>query len=203
MVLTEPQEDRALAEVVEDCLAAGATAIQLRDKTATAHELFRQGLELLPVIRRHDALFIVNDRVDVAVALDADAVHLGPEDIPLAAARQSAPGALLIGYSTDDPEVGRWAADAGADYLGIGALFGTRSKEGLADEAIGTGRLAEVMAASGLPAVGIGGVTAENAGLVAATGAGVAVLSAVMRSPTPGEAVRRILSSIAEATAGR
>ena len=192
MVLTEPQADRRLVEVVEECLAAGATAIQLRDKAATSRELYEQGLELRPAIRRHDALFVVNDRVDVAVALDADAVHLGPEDLPIAKARKIAPG-LLTGFSTDDPQSGRAAAADGASYLGIGALFGTLSKEGLADEAIGIDRLVEVMRASGLPAVGIGGITPENAAEVAATGAGVAVLGGVMRAAEPGSVVRRLL----------
>jgi thiamine-phosphate pyrophosphorylase len=195
MVLTEPQSLRPLAQVVEECLAAGATAIQLRDKAASSRELYEQGLELLPAIRRHGALFVVNDRVDVAVALEADAVHLGPEDIPIVAARRIAPTQLLIGYSTDDPERGRRAAAAGASYLGIGAVFGTESKEGLADEAIGAERVREVMRASGLPAVGIGGVTPANAAEVAATGAGVAVLGAVMRAAEPGDVVRRILAS--------
>ena len=192
MVLTEPRADRKLIETVEECLVAGATAIQLRDKSATTRELYEQGVVLRPAIRRHDALFIVNDRVDVAVALDADAVQLGPEDLPIAEARKIAPG-LLIGFSTDDPELGRAAAARGAGYLGIGALFGTVSKEGLADEAIGTDRLVEVMRASGLPAVGIGGITPENAAEVTATGAGIAVLGAVMRAAEPGDAVRRIL----------
>ncbi len=202
MVLTEPQRGRSLRDVVEECLAAGATAIQLRDKAASSRELYEQGVELIPAIRRHGALFVVNDRVDVAVALEADAVHLGPVDIPVAAARRIAPAHLLIGYSTDDPEGGRRAAAGGASYLGIGAVFGTRSKEGLADEAIGTGRVREVMKASGLPAVGIGGVTPENAAEVAATGAGVAVLGAVMRAAEPGDVVRRILRQILESTAG-
>ncbi len=195
MVLAEPQSVRPLAQVVEECLAAGATAIQLRDKAATTRELYEQGLELLPAIRRHGVLFVVNDRVDVAVALEADAVHLGPEDIPIAAARGIAPAHLLIGYSTDDPERGRRAAAAGASYLGVGAVFGTRSKDGLADEAIGTDRIRQVMRASGLPAVGIGGVTPENAAEVAATGAGVAVLGAVMRAAEPGDVVRQILET--------
>lgn len=197
MVLTEPQRDRSLTDVVEECLAAGATAIQLRDKAATARGLYEQGLELRPAIRRHGALFVVNDRVDVAVALEADAVHLGPEDIPIDAARWIAPYHLLIGFSTDDPEQGKEAAAAGASYLGVGAVFGTSSKEGLADEAIGAERIGAVMRASGLPAVGIGGVTPVNAAEVAATGAGVAVLGAVMRAAKPGEVVRRILEATA------
>ena len=193
MVLTEPQEGRSLADVVEECLSAGATAIQLRDKAASARELYEQGIELRSTIRSHGALFIVNDRLDVAIALAADGVHLGPADVPIAAARSVAPPGMLIGCSTDDPaEAARAAAD-GASYLGIGAVFGTSSKPGLANEAIGAGRVGDVMSAGRLPAVGIGGITAENAGEVTATGAGVAVLSAVMRAADPADVVRRIL----------
>jgi len=201
MVITEPQAERSLTEVVEECLDAGATAIQLRDKEAATRALYEQGLALRPAIRRHGALFVVNDRIDVAVALEADGVHLGPEDIPIAAARRIAPSRFLIGYSTDDPADARRAAAEGADYLGVGALFGTASKKGLEDEAIGTKRLCEVVAAGGIPVVGIGGVTSENAARVAATGAGVAVLGAVMRSADPGEAVRRIRARIESASA--
>jgi thiamine-phosphate pyrophosphorylase len=195
MVLTEPQERGTLKEIVEECLSAGATAIQLRDKTASTRELYRQGLELRPTIRSHRALFIVNDRVDVALALDADGVHLGPGDLPVAAARRIAPPGMLIGYSTDDDAQARNAAADGASYLGIGAVFGTLSKEGLEHEAIGAARLAEVMEAGGLPALGIGGITTENAAEVAATGAGLAVLSAVVRAADPGAAVRRLLGA--------
>ena len=117
------------------------------------------------------------------------------------AARRIAPSRFLIGYSTDDPADARRAAAEGADYLGVGALFGTASKKGLEDEAIGTKRLRDVVAAGGIPVVGIGGVTSENAARVAATGAGVAVLSAVMRSAEPGEAVRRIRARIESASA--
>lgn len=203
MVLTEPQAERSLAEIVEACLDAGATAIQLRDKDASTRALYEQGLTLRPAIRRHGALFVVNDRIDVAVALEADGVHLGPEDIPIAAARRITPPHFLIGYSTDDPADAGRAAAKGADYLGVGALFGTASKKGLEDEAIGPERLREVAAAGGIPVVGIGGVTSENAVRVAATGAGVAVLGAVMRSADPGEAVRRIRARIESAsTAG-
>ncbi len=200
MVLTDPQAERALTDVVEECLAAGATAIQLRDKDASARALYEQGLALRPAIRRHGALFVVNDRIDVAIALEADGVHLGPEDIPITAARRIAPSRFLIGYSTDDPADASRAAAEGADYLGVGALFGTASKKGLEDEAIGTKRLREVAAAGGIPVVGIGGVTPENAFQVAATGAGVAVLGAVMRSADPGEAVRRIRARIQSAS---
>jgi thiamine-phosphate pyrophosphorylase len=181
---------------VAECCDAGATAIELRDKEATAEELLRHAESLLPVARAGDALLIVNDRMDVALAAGADGVHLGPDDLPVVAARQIAPRGFLLGYSTDDPDEARAAAGAGADYLGVGAVYGTCSKPGLEDEAIGSERVHAVLEAAGLPGVGIGGITAENAGAVARAGAGVAVLGAVMGADEPGRAVRAILMAL-------
>ena len=117
----------------------------------------------------------------------------GPDDLTVPAARNVAAPDFIIGYSTDDPEKARRAAVAGADYLGVGAVFGTRSKPGLASEAIGPGRVRLVREASGLPCLGIGGITVENAPEVFETGAGIAVLSTVMSAPHPGAVVRALL----------
>lgn len=195
VVLTHPRPacGLPLEEVVRACVAAGATAIQLRDKEADADHLYRQARRLLPVVEDGGGLLVVNDRFDVALAAGAHGVHLGPEDLPVDAVRGAVPPAFVIGASTDDPETGRRLAGEGADYLGVGAVFGTRSKPGLADEAIGPGRVAAVRAAAGIPCVAIGGVTASNAGEVLAVADGVAVLSAVMSAPDPAEAVREIL----------
>lgn len=197
MVLTAPEPacGKPLVEVVEECLEAGASAIQLRDKTASDAAVFDLALQLLEQTRRHGALLIINDRFDVALAAAADGVHLGPEDMPIEAARTHSDEAFLIGYSTDDPVAGMLAAEAGADYLGVGAVFGSTSKAGLADEAIGAERVAQVLHSAGLPGVGIGGITPDNAGRVFETGAGVAVLSAVIHAPDPGRTVRRFLEA--------
>ena len=200
VVLTDPQPAAgSLVDVVTECLEAGCRAIQLRDKEASATDLYRQALELLPLIRKHDALLFVNDRLDVALAAGANGVHLGPDDIPVEAVRELVPDGFLIGYSTDDPAVGRAAAAAGADYLGVGAVFGTTSKPGLQDEAIGPGRVGEVVRSSGIPCVGIGGITEDNAGAVAVQGAGVAVLGAVMHAKRPGNVVSGILREVSRA----
>lgn len=191
-----PRCGQPLRDVVSECLEAGVSAVQLRDKGATSRELFDRARELLPVVRRHAALFLVNDRVDVARAVTADGAHLGPTDPPLAEARRRVPRDFVLGYSTDDPEEARRAADAGADYLGVGAVYGTSTKNGAAGERIGPDRVAEVLEAAGLPGVGIGGIDASNAGGVAARGAGVAVVSAVMDAPRPAEAVRRLRRAI-------
>lgn len=198
MVVTHPAPagGRPLPRVVAEALKAGATAVQLRWKGASGADLYRTALTLLPAVREHGALFLVNDRTDVALAANADGVHLGPNDLPVSAVRRFVPDDFLVGYSTDEPERGREAARAGADYLGVGAVFGTRSKEDLAGEAIGPERMGEVLRAAGLPGVGIGGITPENAAAVARAGAGVAVLSAVMHAPDPADAVRALIRSV-------
>ena len=200
MILTTPRPacGRPLPRVVRECLEAGATAIQLRDKTASADELYGIALELLAEVSSFDALLLVNDRFDVALAAGAHGVHLGPDDLPVPAVRRVVPRGFLIGSSTDDPPTGRRLARAGADYLGVGAVFGTRSKPGLEHESIGPGRVADVADVAGIPCVGIGGITVDNAAEVAQIGAGIAVLSAVMDSPNPGEAVLALRRSIDE-----
>jgi thiamine-phosphate pyrophosphorylase len=186
-------DGRTVRDVVEAAVEAGARAVQLRMKGSTAREIADAARALLPVIRSVDGLLFVNDRADVAAAVGADGVHLGPEDVPVGGVRRAFGPDLLIGYSTDDPGSARAATLAGADYLGCGAVFGTTSKD-LGDEAIGLERLAAVVDASGVPVVGIGGITVERAAAVRAVGAaGVAVIGAVMAAPDPAAAVRGLL----------
>lgn len=198
MVVTRPLagEGRSLAHVVEACLASGATAVELRDEDASDQELLATARELRALCRRSGALFLVNDRADVALAVGADGVHLGPADPPVAPLRARVPPGFVIGYSTDAPHEARRAAGAGADYLGVGAVYPTRSKAEAAGEAIGPDRVGRVLRAAELPGVGIGGITPERAGQVAARGAGVAVLSAVMDAPEPGSVVAALRSAV-------
>lgn len=194
LVVTSPRpaSGRALLDVLAECVAAGATALQLRDKEASARDLVELARAARRLVADTSVLLTVDDRLDVALASGADGVHLGPDDLPIRAARRIAPPPFIIGYSADDPDEAHAAACAGADYLGVGAVYGTRSKPGLADEAIGPARVREVRLASDLPCVGIGGITPDNATPVFRTGAGVAVLSAVMDAPDPAAVVRRL-----------
>jgi thiamine-phosphate diphosphorylase len=196
MVITDRRlaGTRGVVAVVEAALAAGCRAIQLRDKEASARELANMGRGLLPTVRAAGALLLVNDRLDVAMAIGADGVHLGPEDLPVEAARSVAPPGFLIGFSTDSPDVAREAESEGADYLGCGAVFGTRTKD-VGDEAIGIHRLDEVARSVAIPVVGIGGVTPSGAERIAreTAAAGVAVVGAVMAAPDPEGAARRLL----------
>ncbi len=195
MVITHPQPacGRSLERVVAECVDAGAPAIQLRDKSADGCALATIAARLRAITQSAGSTLIVNDRLDVALATGADGVHLGPDDLTVSAARDITPPDFIIGYSTDDPNDARRAAAAGATYLGVGAVFGTRSKPGLADEAIGPDRVRSVRRASGLPCLGIGGITPENARAVRDTGADIAVLSTVMAAPSPAAVVRELL----------
>lgn len=182
-------------DVVRLALTAGAPAIQLRDKDATVSALTDHARALLPIVHGAGARLFINDRIDVALASGADGVHLGPHDIPVAAARRMAPAGFLIGYSTDDPEVARKAQDDGASYIGCGAVFGTTTKRDLGDERIGLDRFQLVANAVDIPVVAIGGITARNAALVRAAGAaGVAVAGAIMAAADPAEATRGLLA---------
>ena len=184
---------RTVEEVVTLALEGGARAIQLRDKDAGAREMLGSAQRLRELTREFEALLFINDRIDVALAVDADGVHLGPDDIPVAALRSVVPLGFLIGHSTDLPEVARRAQDEGADYLGCGTVYPTSSKED-AGEVIGLGRLQEVVRSVDIPVVGIGGIDASKAAEVAETGcAGIAVIGAVMAAPDPKTTVGELL----------
>jgi thiamine-phosphate pyrophosphorylase len=195
-VITDRQlaAPRDLLHVVRLCLEAGAPAVQLRDKTATARELYEQAVRLRALTTEYGALLFINDRLDIALASGADGVHLGPVDIPLEAARRATPDHFLIGISTDDPGTARRAEAAGADYIGCGAVFRTSTKTEVGDEKIGPEGLAAVANAVSIPVVGIGGINVENAPDLSATGAtGIAVVGALMTAADPQAATRQLM----------
>ncbi len=197
---------RALSGVVREALAGGAPTIQLRLKSASARELLEAAQTLMPVVRSAGALFIVNDRLDVALAAGADGVHLGPDDLPVkdvrraadaravdADARSGVADTFIVGYSTDTTDEAARAEAEGADYLGVGAVYATANKSDAGD-VIGLKGLRRVVKAVSIPVVAIGGITPERAPAVAKTGAcGSATIGAVMSAAEPAEAVRELL----------
>lgn len=188
---------RSLTAVVGAALSGGARAVQLRNKGDSARELLAAGADLRALTRAAGALLFVNDRLDVALALEADGVHLGPDDLPVAAARAVAPPPFLIGRSADDVEVARQAVVDGADYIGCGTVYSTSTKPD-AGEVIGLAGLGRVARAVPVPVLAIGGITIERAGEVARTAAfGIAVVGAVMSAPDPARAVRGFLAPFA------
>ena len=190
---------RALSDVVREALAAGAPTVQLRLKSASARELLEAAQTLMPIVRSAGALFIVNDRLDVALAAGADGVHLGPDDPPVkdvrrvADARSGVADTFIVGYSTDTTDEAARAEAEGADYLGVGAVYATANKSDAGD-VIGLEGLRCVVEAVSIPVVAIGGITPERAPAVAKTGAcGSATIGAVMSATEPAEAVRELL----------
>ena len=189
---------RAVIDVVRAAVEAGAPAVQLRDKLASPAELFEAGRAMLPIIRGSGALLFVNDRMDVALALGADGVHLGPDDLPVSAVRGAVPTGFLIGSSTDRPDVAKRLVTDGADYVGCGTVYKTATKPD-AGASIGLAALRRVVDTVEAPVVGIGGITVQRSGEVAMTGAaGIAVVAAVMRAPDVAKVVRQLLAPWAE-----
>lgn len=200
LVADPEQTTRDLVADVEAALTGGVTAVQLRAKRLTDRESVALARGLGDRCRVRAALFLVNDRIDIALAAGADGVHLGVDDLPLADARRLAGGQpFIIGYSPETDGQTRDAARAGADYLGVGPVFGTATKPD-AGESIGLAAIARRAALAGIPIVGIGGIAAANAaGVVRAGAAGVAVVSAILRSPDPARAAREIAEAVASA----
>lgn len=186
--------DRPVVEVVAQALEGGAPAVQLRNKGDSARELLATGRQLRALTREAGALLFVNDRLDVALAVEADGVHLGPDDLPVAAVRRLAPGGFLVGRSADDPDVARRAVEDGADYIGCGTVYPTTTKAD-AGATIGLEGLDRVAGAVPVPVVGIGGIVVERAAEVAGTrAAGIAVVGAIMGAPDPARVVRALMA---------
>ena len=195
IVITDPDcgADRTILDVARAALRGGAPSIQLRGKDQPAREQVELARALLAETRAAGALLWINDRVDVALAAGADGVHLGQDDIPLAAARRIVPAGFLIGISAETPELALAAERDGAEYVGTGPVYTTGSKADAGD-AIGLERITRVAASVRIPVVGIGGIAQNNAAdVIRAGAAGIAVISAVMRAPDPEAATRALL----------
>jgi thiamine-phosphate pyrophosphorylase len=180
-----------------ELLAARPCCLQLRAKHATAAEMRDAALRIAPLCRSAAIPFCVNDRLDVALAVGAEVVHLGQDDLPLADARRVAAGRLVIGFSTHDSRQALEAAAGGADYIGFGPVFGTRSKVN-PNPTVGLAALRAICASITIPVVAIGGITLAQVGQVAAAGAAAAaVISAVADASDPAAAGRSIAAAFA------
>jgi thiamine-phosphate pyrophosphorylase len=185
---------RQVVDVVRAAVTAGAPAIQLRDKAANARELLEAGRIILPVVHGAGALFFINDRVDVALALGADGVHVGPNDTPASAIRRVVPQGFIIGGSTDKPAQAQQLVSDGVDYIGCGTVYTTSTKPD-AGASIGVKGLQSVVDSVEVPVIGIGGISADRVAEVARSGAaGVATVGAVMGAADVADEVVRLLA---------
>jgi thiamine-phosphate pyrophosphorylase len=186
---------RSDTEVLDGLIEGGARIVQLREKDLCERDLFR----LAEIFRERTAkagmLLIINDRVDVAIAVGADGVHLGQEDFPVPAARKIAPD-LLIGASSHNIEEALQAQDEGADYVNIGPIFPTETKEGV-EHFLGPGAIAQIAPRLRIPFTVMGGIKESNIKQVLEMGATkVAVVTAITQAPDIAEAVRSLRNLI-------
>ena len=191
---------RDTPSVVADALAGGIDVVQLRDKGVSARERYQTGCRLREQTERAGVPLVVNDRIDLAQAIDADGVHLGQSDLPLHVARDQLGSSAIIGVSASTVTEARAAETAGANYLGVGAVFGTTSKD-VSDEenGIGTERIEAIADAVDIPVIGIGGIDASNAASVVDAGAtGVAVISAITAADDPQAATTELREAVSD-----
>ncbi|MDY5044798.1 thiamine phosphate synthase [Phascolarctobacterium sp.] len=170
---------RHLLACVEQALQGGVTLVQYRSKFKDGGPMYQEALALKALCDKYNVPLIINDRVDVALAVSAAGVHVGQDDLPCSVVRALAGEDFVIGVSAHNPEEARSAMADGADYLGCGAVFGTATKPGVAK--LGLANLQAIRSVATIPMVGIGGVNASNYAEVLATGAnGAAIISGIL-----------------------
>ena len=195
-VITDRRWGRSHLEVARAAIEGGATAIQLRDKEATTRELIEAGLALRELTREWGVAFIINDRVDVALAVDADGVHVGQDDMPATLARKLVGPDRVVGVSASTVEEALQAEADGADYISASPVFATPTKPDAAPPT-GLEGLRAIVEAVRIPVVAIGGINESNVEEVIRAGAaGVAVISAVVGAPDIAAAARRLRQRI-------
>lgn len=185
---------RSHEEVTAQVIRGGARVIQLRDKDGNKKELLSMARDIRNMCLEKDILFIVNDYLDIALAVDADGLHVGPEDLPVGVARQLLPSDKILGGSARTVDSAAALSAEGVDYVGVGAMFPTGTKEGA--EVVGIERLREIKEAVSTPIVAIGGINENNIKDVINTGAdAVAVISAVLGADDIEKATRQLANA--------
>lgn len=187
---------RSTVDIVRAALAGGVTCVQLREKHCATREFMAEARAVRELLAGTGVPLIINDRIDVALAVDADGVHLGQTDMLIADARRLTGPDMLIGISAECVEDAIRAQAEGADYVGISPVFATPTKTDTAP-ALGLEGVAAIRAAVSLPLVGIGGIGPDNAAEVIRAGCdGIAVVSAIVSAPDPKEAASRLRTII-------
>lgn len=185
---------RSLSEVVEQAIRGGVTMVQLREKGQSEEELLETAHAVQAVCRKYGVPFIVNDSIALARKLGADGVHLGQSDVPEGDVRKLTEG-LILGMSANTVESAQRAAQKGADYLGVGAVFGTTTKHDARH--LSPEKLREIIASVEVPVVAIGGIDAQNILQLSGCGMeGAAVVSAIFAQADPEQAAREMRKKV-------
>jgi len=186
---------RTLDETASGLIRGGTKIIQLRDKTSSKSNVLRSAQQLQQICRKSEVMFIINDHIDIALAVSADGIQIGKDDMPLEAARRILPINMIIGYSAYSIKEALYAQELGADYIGIGAVFATDTKGDA--PVIDLNILQKTRDAVSIPLVAIGGITGDNIQSVMETGTdAAAVVSALMCCSDIEEASRGLIAKI-------
>ena len=190
---------RTTLEIVTAAVRGGVTVVQLREKDCSTREFIEQALSIKEFLKTRDVPLIINDRLDVAQAVEADGVHLGQTDMPLAVAKRILGDSMIIGISAESLQDALEAEKGGADYLGVSPIYATPTKTDTAPP-LGLEGLRKIHEAVRLPLVGIGGLNKDNSADVIRNGAsGVAVVSAIVAADDPETAARELINVVEEA----
>lgn len=190
---------RDLCQCVEEAIAAGVTLVQLREKKYSAQYTYELGKKLLNITQHYGVPLIINDRIDLMLALNADGVHLGRTDLPLDVGRKLIGNNKIMGYSVNTLPHLEHAISHGTDYVGIGPIFPTQTKTDTAD-AIGLNGITKLTSQSPIPCVAIGSVNATNCTDIIKAGAhGICVISAILTASNIAEQTQRLRQLIREA----
>ena len=184
--------DRFL-NTIEEAIKGGVTVVQIREKTADTLDFYNLALKVKEITTKYDVPLIINDRVDVALAIDADGVHVGQSDMPCDVTRRLMGPDKILGVSAATVEEAKKAESDGADYIGTGAVFPTATKDDA--DSVTKEELVEIVKSINIPVVAIGGINLDNASQLTDTGiAGLSVVSAIMSSDNPKKSSEELLN---------
>ena len=183
--------DEEFLNIIEEAIKGGTTIVQLREKTASTKEFYDLALRVKEITSRYDVPLLINDRIDIALAVDSEGVHIGQDDMPADIAREIIGDDKILGVSASTVEEAKKAENDSADYIGSGAVFPTATKDDA--DSVSKEELKEIVDSIDIPVVAIGGITVENASTLKGSGiAGVSVVSAIMSAEDPKEASEKL-----------
>ena len=183
--------DEEFLNIIEEAIKGGTTVVQLREKTASTKEFYDLALRVKEITSRYGVPLLINDRIDIALAIDSEGVHIGQDDMPADIAREIIGEDKILGVSASTVEEAKKAENDSADYIGSGAVFPTATKDDA--DSVSKEELKEIVDSIDIPVVAIGGITVENASSLKASGiAGFSVVSAIMSAEDPKEASKKL-----------
>ena len=183
--------DEEFLNIIEEAIKGGTSIVQLREKTASTKDFYQLALKVKEITTKYDVPLLINDRIDIAIAVDSEGVHIGQDDMPADIARKIIGEDKILGVSASTVEEAKKAEIDGADYIGSGAVFPTATKDDA--DSVSKDELKKIVDSIDIPVVALGGITLENAGSLKDTGiAGFSVVSAIMSADNPKEASQKL-----------